>query len=263
MPAQEKAVVPRETLALDAALAPVSLAPGISIVPLIKLQGDLEPYDAAAENIEGQVSRAEIASLDHYQAGSDILSAIQAQLAQIEALRVATKKPADDYGKMVQKLVTPLQDRLNTAKATLNRKMLTWRNAEEARQRAAQEAIRKQQQEEADRLAAEQRAKGNEKAAEQIEEMVAAAPVAPAPKISAPNYAGKTHGKRVYWLGDVQDPMEICRKVVAGELPIHVIEFSKSGMNAVATKLMESIPEAERTERVYNGIKITKSEKLV
>jgi hypothetical protein len=264
MPAQDQmALVPRETSALDAALAPIQVAPGISIVPLLKLQSDLEPFDANAENIEGQVSRAEIASLEHYQGGSDILSAIQAQLVQIEALRVATKKPADDYGKLVQKLVTPVLGRLQEAKNTLQLKMLKWRNEEEARQRAAQEAIRKQQQEEADRVAAELRAKGNDKAADQIEEMVASAPTAPAPKISVPNYTGKTHGKRTYWLGDVQDPMEICRRVVSGELPIHVIEFSKSGMNAVATKLMESIPEAERTERVHLGIKISKSEKLV
>jgi hypothetical protein len=267
MPPQEQAVVPRETpepMALvPLGLEPVCLAPGILIAPLIKLQGDLEPYDANAENIEGQVSRAEISSLDQYQGGSDILTAIQAQLTQIEKLRVDTKKPADDYGKMVQKLVTPILGRLQEAKNTLQLKMLKWRNEEEARQRAAQDAIRKQQEEEARKLADAARAKGNEKAAEKIEEMVAAAPTAPAPKISVPNYAGKTHGKRVYWLGDVQDPMEICRRVVSGELPIHVVEFSKSGMNAVATKLMESIPEAERTERLHLGIKITKSEKLV
>lgn len=249
--------------AVLAPMEPVLLAPGITISPLIRLQDELEPFDANAENIEGQVSRAEIATLESYQAGSDILSAIQAQLNQLEKLRTDAKKPADDYGKMVQKLVLPLRDRLEGAKHALNGKMLRWRNEEDARQRKAQEEIRRQQQEEADRLAAEQRAKGNEKAAEQIEEMAAAAPTAPAPKISAPNYAGKTHAKRVYWLGDVQDPMEIVRKVASGDLPIHLIEFSKSGMNSVATKLMESIPEAERTERVHLGIKITKSEKLV
>jgi hypothetical protein len=264
MPAQDQmALVPRETSALDAALAPIPVAPGISIVPLLKLQSDLEPYDANTENIEGQVSRAEIASLEHYQGGSDILSAIQVQLTQIEKLRVDTKKPADDYGKLVQKLVTPILGRLQEAKNTLQLKMLRWRNEEEARQRAAQEAIRKQQQEEADRVAAELRAKGNEKAAEQIEEMVAAAPAAPAPKISAPNYAGKTHGKRVYWLGDVHDHMEILRNIVAGKLPPHLAEISKAAMNAEADKFIKTLPEAEQKDQLHLGIKITKSEKLV
>lgn len=264
------AAVPRETSENTAMvplqpdpMAAIPLAPGISIVPLLRLQTDLEPFEVNLEDIEGQVERAVIASQESYQGGSDILSAIQGQLTGLEAKRVEVKKPADDFGAMVQKLVKPIKERLDAAKATLNGKMLTWYNAEEARKRAAQEAIRKQQEEEAARLAAAARAQGQEKTAEKIEEMVAAAPVAPAPKIGVANFTGKTHGKRTYWLGDVQDPMEICRKVVSGDLPIHVVEFSKSGMNAAATKHIESLPEADRKEMVYHGIKITKSEKLV
>lgn len=244
-------------------MRPVSLGPGILIVPLLQLQSDLEPYDGHAENVEGQVSRAEIKTLESYQAGSDILSAIQAQLKQLEDLRVSVKKPADDYSDMVQKLVKPLQGRFNEAKNSLQLKMLAWRNAEEAKQRAAQNEIRKQQIAEANRLAEEARAKGNESTAARIEEMVAASPAAPAPKVSVPNYAGKTHGKRTYWLGDAHDQMEILRQVIAGKLPIHVVEFSKSGMNAEADKFIKSLPEADQKEQVHLGIKISKSEKLV
>lgn len=245
------------------ALPAVSLAPGISIVPLLQLQGDLEPFEAAAADVEGQCSRAEISTLESYQAGSDILSAAQAQLVLLEDLRVSVKKPADDYGTMVQKLVNPLKLRFSEAKLQLTAKMLKWRNAEEARQRAAQDEVRKQQEAEAARLAEEARAKGNEATAARIEEMVAAAPTAPAPRISVPNYAGKTHGKRVYWLGEVHDQMEILRQVVAGKLPIHVVEFSKSGMNAEADKYIKSLPEVDQKEQTYLGIRITKSEKLV
>lgn len=260
--------VPRgtsESTALQpvAPMQPVLLAPGITIAPLIKLQDDLLPYEDNIENIEGQAQRAEVSSQESYQAASDVLSAIQAQVSQLEKLRVDAKKPADDYGKLVQRLVVPLQERLNSAKQTFNQKMLRWRNEEEARQRAAQEAIRKQQEEAAAKLAEEQRAKGNEQAAQQIEEMQAAAPTAPTPRVGHANYAGKTHAKRTYWLGDVQDPMEIIRQVAAGKLPLHVVEFSKSGLNAVATKHIESLPEAERQDMVYLGVRITKSEKLV
>lgn len=246
-----------------APLPPIALGPGILILPLLQLQADLEPFEVNVINIEGQVERAVIDGQEKYQGGSDVLSAIQSQLNQIEAKRVEAKKPADDYGKMVQKLATPLQARLNEAKATLNSKMLVWYNAEEARKRAAQEVIRKQQQEEADRLAAAARAQGQESTAVAIEEMVAAAPVAPPPKVGVTNYAGKTHGKRVYWNGQVHDQMEILRQVVAGKLPISIVEISKSGMNAVATEHIKKLPEAEQVEQVYLGIKITKDEKLV
>lgn len=248
---------------LDAKLPAVMLAPGISIIPLLQLQSDLEPYDASAEDVEGQCQRAEIATQESYQAGSDILSAISAQLKQLEELRTTTKKPADDYGTMVQKLVNPLKLRFSEAKAQLEKKMLVWRNAEDARQRAAQQVIRDQQVAEANRLAEEARKKGNESTAVRIEEMVAAAPTAPAPRVGHANYTGKTHGKRTYWLGDAQDPMEIVRRVADGKLPIHVLEFSKSGMNAEADKYIKSLPEADQKEQIYFGIKITKSEKLV
>lgn len=244
-------------------LLPVALGPGILILPLLQLQADLEPFEAAVLNIEGQVARAVIATQENYQGGSDVLSAIQSQLNQIEAKRVEVKKPADDYGKMVQKLATPLQGRLNEAKNSLQLKMLAWYNAEEARKKAAQEVIRKQQQEEADRLAAAARANNQESTAVAIEQMVAAAPVAPAPKVGISNYAGKTHGKRTYWNGAVHDHMEILKQIVAGKLPIHLSEISKAGMNQVATDYIKKLPEAEQVEQVYLGIKITKDEKLV
>lgn len=263
--------VPRETsesttlvVAAAAPLAlPVLLAPGISITPLVQLQADLQPLETNLEDIEGQVSRAVIETQERYQGGSDILSSIQAQLNQLEALRVAAKKPADDFGNMVQKLANPLKARLTEAKQSLERKMLVWRNAEEARVKAAQDAIRKQQEDEAKKLADAARAQGQDKIADKIEEMVATAPVAPAPRVGHMNVSGKMHAKRTYWLGDPQDAMEILRQIVAGKLPPHIVEFSKSGLNEQAKKYIETLPEADRKDQVYLGIKITKSDKLV
>lgn len=241
----------------------VMLAPGISILPLIQLQDSLEPFETNASDVEGQAARAEITDQASYQAGSDLLTAIQGQLRDLEAARTAAKKPADDYGKMVQKLVLPIQDRFNAAKSALSGKMLRWRTAEEARQRAAQEEIRRQQEAEANRLAEEARAKGNESTAEKIEEMMAAAPAAPAPRVGHANAYGRTTQKRVFWNGSAHDPMLILKNVVAGNLPLSLVEFSKSGMNAVAKKHIESLPENERKDTVHLGIKIEKSETLV
>jgi hypothetical protein len=265
MPPQDQAVavVPRETSALDAAYAPIPLAPGISIVPLIKLQDDLVPFETNLEDIEGQIERAAIESQDAYQGGSDILTAIQAQLNKLEAKRVEVKKPADDFGDMVQKLCNPLKTRLTEAKKRLNAKMLVWHNAEEARKKAAQDAIRKQQQEEAAALAAKAREQGQESTAAAIENMVAAAPTAPAPRVGMANYAGKTHAKRVYWGGTAHDTMEILKQIIAGNLPSHIVEFSKSGLNTIAAERIKKLPDAEQVEHVYLGIKITKDEKLV
>jgi hypothetical protein len=268
---QAPADVPRGTsdsTAVVAAVAaplalPVLLAPGISITPLIQLQADLEPVEVNIENLEGQVERAKIETQDAYQGGSDILSATQAQLNLLEELRVAAKKPADDFGTMVQKLCNPLKLRLTTLKQSLESKMLVWHNAEQARQKAAADLVRKQQEDEAKKLADAARAQGQDKVADKIEQMVAAAPVAPAPRVGHTNYSGKTHAKRTYWLGEVQDQMEILRQIVAGKLPPHVVEFSKSGLNEQAKKHIDSLPEAERVEMVYLGIKISKSDKLV
>lgn len=253
------AVVPLE----PAPLPPIAIGPGMLIIPLLQLQDDMQPFEANVEDVEGQCERAVITTQDHYQGGSDILSAIQGQLTQIEDKRATAKKPADDYGKMVQNLTVPLKIRLEAAKKLLTGKMLVWRNAEEARQKAAQDAIRKQQQEEADRIAAEARARGNEKAAVAVETMMAAAPVAPAPKIGVPNTFGRTQSKRTYWLGDAQDNMEILRNIVAGKLPIHLVEFSKAGMNSVADSHIKTLPLDEQKDMLHLGIKITKSDKLV
>lgn len=249
------------------ATAPILVAPGISIIPLYQLQDDLEPIEANLQDIEGQVERAAIASQDAYQGGSDILSAIQLQLNTLEAKRVEAKKPADDYGKLVQKIATPLKERLDAAKKTLTAKMLVWHNAEAARLRAAQETIRKQQQEEAERLAAKAREQGNEKTAERIEEMVAASPTAPTPRVGIANYTGKTHGSRVYWNGEVVEPMVVLRAILDGKIPISAIEFNKSSLNKVADDMAKKWPEGPERDVVHNtvylGIKITKDEKLV
>jgi hypothetical protein len=265
----EASDVPRgtsDTTAVAVARLPLpalQVAPGIAIVPLLQLQDDLEPFEHNLEDIEGQVERAEIGDQAAYQSGSDILTAIQAELNRLEAKRVEVKKPADDFGNMVQKLCNPLKDRLTEAKKSLNQKMLTWYNAEEARKKAAQDAIRKQQEAEAAALAAKAREQGQESTAAAIENMVAAAPTAPAPKVGMANYAGKTHGKRVYWNGAAHDPMEILKQIVAGNLPLHIVEFSKTGLNKVATDHIAKLPKDDQKDMVHLGIKITKDEKLV
>lgn len=264
---QAAEIVPRGSSSTDLSPAvPVLLAPGIAIIPLYQLQDDLVPFDAALEDIEGQVSRAAIASQDAYQGGSDILSAIQIQLNTLEAKRVEVKKPADDFGEMVQKLTKPIKARLEEAKKTLTAKMLVWRNAEEARARAAQEVIRKQQADEAARLAAQAREQGNETTAARIEEMVAAASTAPAPRVGYANYTGKTHGKRVYWNGEVVEPMVALKAILDGKIPISAIEWNKSSLNKIADDMAKKWPEGEQRDVVHNtvylGIKITKDEKL-
>lgn len=256
------AVVPLESTA-------ITIAPGIAIVPLIDLQSALEAFEAAADDVAGQVDRANITDATTYQFGSDILSAIQIQLNNLETKRVEVKKPADDYGKMVQKLVTPVDARFKAAKMILSGKMLAWRNAEEARMRAAQEEIRKQQEAEAKKLADAAREKGMDKTADKIEEMMAAAPVAPAPKVGAPNFVGKTQSKRTYWNGEAAQPFTILRAILDGTVPISVIEFNKSSLNKIASDHAARLTQEERdgipAEGVITvlGIRVTKDEKLV
>lgn len=231
----------------------VTIAPSIDIAPFIRITGSLKRFDENISDVAAQCERAEITNADTYKSGTDLMQFISSQLKQIEEYRVSVKRPIDDYAKLIQSVFVPLKTKYEQSRTVIERKMIAWRSAEE--KRVAEEAarIRKIQEDEAIRIAAAAEARGDNIGAQAVVEM---ASKAPAPKTFTPitGSAGKALGKRVYWIGEPHDPMQILRHIVAGDLPISIIEFSRSGLNKVATD--------KQTEGVALGIKISKSETL-
>lgn len=235
----------------DAELVP--LAQGIDIAPFIRVSNSLGVFRANAEDFAGQCSRAEIADAQSYQAGNDLLQFASAQLKQLEAYRKSVKQPIDDYAALIQSVFKPIKEQFEKARDELSKKMLAWRNEQERIERERVEAARKAAEEEALRIAAKAEESGNTMGANALLDAVANAKVN-VQKVVPPSLMGRSATKRTYWTGSVHDPMQILKEIVAGNLPIHIVEFSPSGLNKIANEI--------RVEGVSRGIKITKSETL-
>src|SRR5256885_16106612 len=94
----------------------LTVADGISILPALKLVPALEPFKAAATDLEAQGERAVIDSDETYQKGSDFLTVCDQQWRQLGGLRKANKGPVGDYQKFIQTPLPPIQGRITDVK---------------------------------------------------------------------------------------------------------------------------------------------------
>jgi hypothetical protein len=234
----------------------VVLAPGVSVLPALRLVPALEPFKAAATDLEAQGERAVIDSDEAYRKGSDFLSVCEQQWRQLEDLRKATKGPVDDYGKFIQQLFLPIQSRFVAVKGSMSMRMLTYQKAAEARRIEAERKVREAQEAAALELAAKEAESGNTAAADAILD-AATLPTtarAPARKIAGSNTFGKSTHIAETWQARVVEPMEVLKAIIAGQLPVTLIDWRQVDLNAVARTV--------KVEGVYRGLKIEKVEGL-
>ena len=201
--------------------------------------------------LEAAAERAKIIDEVTFNKGSTFCSSCDDQWEQIEALRVAVKKPLDDYIKLVQGIFTPMQRRLVTARDKVKALMTTFYRAEEARKKAEGDALRRQQEEQAQQIAAQHEAAGNTDVAQAV---LDAAVSAPAPSIQVTlgqerNALGEKTQVRRAWKGAVADREALLRAILEGKVPWVVIEFKQAELNTVARQV--------QAEGVIHGIKVT------
>lgn len=245
-------ILPKVTLSHEGEL---TLDTGVSVLPALRLVPQLEPFKAAVTELEAQSERAVINSVDRYQSGSEFLSFCAMNWDQLEALRVSVKRPIDDYAKFIQSLFVPLQNRFTAAKKSVADKMLTFKKAEDARAAAAQELIRRANEEAALKLAEEAQSKGDTSGAHALLEVATMLP-APvvAPRLGGRNSMGMSTGTTKRWVGTVENPMVLLKAIIDGKVPISVIEWRQAELNKIAAGL--------KVTATVNGIKMEQSETL-
>lgn len=245
-------ILPKVTLSHEGELTRDT---GVSVLPALRLVPQLVPFEAAVMELEAQAQRAVINSVDKFQSGSEFQSYCGMNWDQLEALRKSVKKPIDDYAAFIQSLFVPLQNRFTAAKKLVNEKMHVFKKAEDARAAAAQEVIRKANEEAALKLAEEAQSKGDTGGAHALLEVATMLP-APvfAPRLGGRNSMGKSMSTTKRWVGSVENPMLLLKAIIDGKVPISVLEWKQAELNKIAAGL--------KVTATVNGIKMEQSETL-
>lgn len=227
----------------------------ISILPVLALDPQLAPFREAADNLAAQSERALIDTERKWQKGSDFLTVCDEQWDQLEALRKATKGPVDDYGKFIQAIFVPIQQRVAAAKLLVSNRMSAFQLAEEARRKKVAEDLQKANEEAAAKLAQEAEDRGDTDTAQAILEVATTAPVPVAPlRLGGTNSYGRSTFNAKRWTASVEKPFEVLQAILDGKLPVSLIEWKQSELNKEATKL--------KVEKVVHGLKVFQTSNL-
>lgn len=231
-----------------------SAAP-ISILPILELVPQLEPFKVAADDVEAQSQRAVIDSEDAYQKGTDFLTVCTDQWQQLENLRKAVKAPIDDYGRFIQSVFVPIQTKFANAKQSVATRMLAFHQAEEKRREAEAAAHRRRNEEAAQLLAEQAQARGDHATANAILEVATTAPVPVArQRIGGTNSFGRSTAPVKRWTASVERPMEVLQAIIEGKLPISLIDWRQVELNKIASDL--------KVEKVVHGLKVFQTSTL-
>lgn len=209
--------------------------------PKILTAGDLGtqvvPFTTNANSLVEQAERAVIDSQDTFDMSVDFIKICGQQVNSAEEMRTAIVKPLNDHVKWINDQFKPIKTRIEEARGIMQRKALTWKQAEDKRVRDEAEAERKRQEDLALEQAAEAEAAGDEKLAEAIVDVAVATPKPPVTRAPSGrgSLTGASGGISARWKGTVVDVKAVCTAIANGDLPNTVIkEFSKQQLNIIA-----------------------------
>lgn len=201
------------------------------------------------ELAEGALHGNAIETPEQAAAVDEILGDIKKAGAALEATRKAENKPFDDGKAAVQAKAKPLAAKLDIAKDTAIKALTPWRLAEQAAKDAEQKRLR----EEADRLAAEARAKFVHTAPTDLASRFEAdelAKVAKRANAAANKIDRSATGLRTYWTAQVTD---------YGVLLAHMKQTDPDGLKAMLDEYVERQKNAG--VRILAGVEITEHRK--
>lgn len=247
-----------EVAVYEGALPPgVAMTDAITINPLEQIEPQLALFRAAATDLEEQAARGTIDSAQRYELGTEFLSVCSEKWKQLEQLRKAVKGPIDDYGAYIQAQFLPVLKQIKAARDLIETRMLGWKREQDRIAAEAAARLKREQEEAAQRLAAEEEAKGNTAVAGMI--LDAATTPTPAVKVSTvptgKNSMGRSTQVKKTWVGEVDSPMVVLRAIVEGKLPVTLVgSWSQSELNRVAGSL--------KVTGTHLGIKVFERESL-
>jgi hypothetical protein len=214
-----------------------------------------------ANDLLEQAGRAEIAERKDYENGTDFRKVVSGIRKRLEDQR---KELVDPYGKRVRSInaeFKKVRDVLDQADNQVKGKMTIWHNVEEKRQRELQEQQRKEAEETALAAAEEAEEAGDAATSEAILNMAAETPEADAkPAVGRGSLTGASSVATKVWTAEVHNIEHACHAIGEGDLPVDLVTFSQSKLNALAREWHEKRPDAE--EIAQHGITVKSETRL-
>lgn len=208
-----------------------------------------------ANDLLEQAGRAEIAERKDYENGTDFRKVVSGIRKRLEDQR---KELVDPYGKRVRSInaeFKKVRDVLDQADDQVKGKMTIWHNVEEKRQREIQEQQRKEAEETALAAAEEAEEAGDAATSEAILNMAAETPEPEAkPAVGRGSLTGASSVATKVWTATVHNIEHACHAIGEGDLPVDLVNFSQSKLNALAREWHEKRPDAE--EIAQHGITV-------
>ncbi len=208
-----------------------------------------------------QADRAEIEERKDYENGTDFRKVVSGIRKRLEDQR---KELVDPYGKRVRSInaeFKKVRDVLDKADDQVKVKMTVWHNVEEKRQRELQEQQRKEAEETALAAAEEAEEAGDAATSEAILNMAAETPEADAkPAVGRGSLTGAASVATKVWTAEVHNIEHACHAIGEGDLPVDLVTFSQSKLNALAREWHEKRPDAE--EIAQHGITVKSETRL-
>lgn len=264
--AQEVAVAAGKTpieIALETTYKPVNkvLAPEVTV----RAAAFIQNLVAHGENALEQAEVAEITTEDSFGLAGDLVKAINAKLNDADKARKAITSPMDDAKSAVMKLFKVGIDKLESAKKKLQDKQTTWGRAERSRLDAIAKAEQESATQRALDLAAAQQSMGDNEGADQVlAEAAETIQDMGEVKVTARGMYGSSSGMRGRWVGEVTSPRAFLSWLLTqGYDPLTILDFKKSGLNAIAKEFGEKTATIQNTLATSHGFKVSYDESTV
>lgn len=231
------------------------------IVSTVDLAMKITDLQIKANDLLEQAGRAEIIERKDYENGTDFLKVVSGIKKRLEDQR---KELVDPYGgrvRVINSEFKKVRDVLTQADEQVKRKMTVWHNVEEKRQRELQEQQRKEAEETALAAAEEAEEAGDAATSEAILNMAAETPEADAkPAVGRGSLTGAASVATKVWTATVHNIEHACHAIGEGDLPVDLVTFSQSKLNALAREWHEKRPDAE--EIAQHGITVKSETRL-
>jgi len=211
----------------------------------------ISPLSAGIDQLEGQVTRAEVSDDDSLSKAGDLYKIIGSQEKKSEDARKKLVQPLNLHVKWINNQFKPLTERLKLIKNSLKGKMDIFVAEKTRIEQEQAEAARKAAEEEALQRAAELEKQGQAEVADKVIEAAAELPSTVPKSAPARGDYGSTTSARTDWKAEIVDIKAFLQAIIDGHIPEDYIEIKQSKLNSLAT--------AKKVEKTNFGIKIFKT----
>lgn len=225
------------------------------IVSTAELAVTLTDLTTKANDLLAQADKAEIETKKNYETGTDYRKVVSGIRKRLEDKR---KELVDPYGgrvRVINSEFKKVRDILDNADGIVKTKMLVWYSAEQQLIRKENERKRKEAEDSALASAEEAEKSGDAATSEAILNMATETPEPEnKPAIGRGELTGAASVATTVWTAVVHNIEHACHAIGEGDLPVDLVTFSQSKLNALAREWHEKNPDAE--EIAQHGITV-------